>query len=151
MTSAEAAKKVHVSTALVQYWARHGEITKHFPEGKVRNYLVDLDEVRQRSKVTKRQMVVNSMPEHIITVKEAAALLDVSERHIVYYCQMGYIKQYFVFPSKRYYMVDRDDILAQPGLSVDRAKHVHRRAELIRQEREQPRDERGFWKKKEKA
>lgn len=141
VTVKEAAKVVFVTPAMVGYWVRKGKVQRHYTNDSKFFYLVDLDEVRQASKGM--QALIESAPSNLITRKEAAEMLWVSEKEISYYAKMGYITKYHVLGNRYHYLVDRDEVRAQVKLIPQRIEA--RKPRLREHARSQPKDERGWF------
>lgn len=119
VTPTEAAKAVFVTNGMISYWIRKDRVRKHYVvNGNKRNYLVDLDEVKQASKW--KENLSKTLPENLITRQEAAQLLWVGENEISYYARMGYITKHYVLGNKYHYLVDRDEVKAQVKLIPQR-------------------------------
>lgn len=140
VTPTEAANAVFVTKGMISYWIRKNRVQKHYvPNGNKRNYLVDLDEVKQASKW--KEALFETLPENLITRQEAAELLWVGENEISYYARMGYITKHYVLGNKYHYLVDRDEVKAQADLipqRLDARKPVLREFAL-----KQPKDKNG--------
>jgi DNA-binding transcriptional MerR regulator len=141
----EAAEAAYVTGSMICHWVRTDRLVKYPIAGYKNRYEVDLDEVLRVSRVDKFQ---EKCVGNLITPTEAASLLYVGTRMISYYVKRGYIKPHYVFGNNKHYLVDREEILAQPALILERSRHTHRIEELKKQEREQPRDSRGHWAKR---
>jgi DNA-binding transcriptional MerR regulator len=128
VTPKQAASSVFVTRSMIVYWVKKGLVKKHYTEGNNYNYLVDLDEVELASKG--RAGLIDSQPKNLITRQEAADLLWVSEQEISYYATKGYIKRHYVLGNSHHYLVDRDEVLAQPKL-ID--KRVESRKPRLRE------------------
>lgn len=149
VTRKEAAKRIYMSEGILSYWARDGRLTKHRLPGKTRQYLVDLDEVKELASKNKRHLLMKNIPDNLITTLEAGKLLFVTDRQICYYANKGYIKKHYVLGNDRHYLVDKDEVLAQANLIDDRLRHVGRIDELREQATKMKRDSRGWWTKGE--
>jgi hypothetical protein len=114
VTPKEAAKRIFGSVGMIAYWVKKGRVQRHYVLNNKRNYLVDLEEAKKARdwKETLRE----TLPKNLISRKEAADLLWITETEIGYYARMGYIKRYHVFGNDYHYLVDRDEVLAQPKL-----------------------------------
>ena len=141
VTPSEAAKAVFVATSMIGYWVKKGRVQKHYVLNNKRNYLVDLDEVKKAQ--AWKEELKSSLPENLISRKEAADLLWVTETEIGYYARMGYIKKYYVFGNKYHYLVDRDEVKAQPKLIDGRVEA--RNPRLREHALSQKRDDRGWF------
>jgi hypothetical protein len=141
----EASELSYVTTAMVYYWVMNNRLAKHPDPKRPRSYLVDLDEVKRLARTSK----LDERPSpNLISRKEAADLIYVGDRMICYYVKMGYIKAHYVFGNDKHYLVDRDEVLAQPKLVLHRMKHPDRLEELSRQAKEMPRGPGSFWAKR---
>jgi DNA-binding transcriptional MerR regulator len=146
ITPAEAAKLSHVTTPMIGYWIRNGWLKKHpTASGHKRNYLVELDEVRQVAGCTKFELILRGYPDNIILPKEASALLGVGTRMITYYSEMGYITKHYIFGNTKHYAVDKNEIEALASAIDDRIHHVGRIEELREYSKKLKRDSRGWW------
>lgn len=145
VTRKEAAKAIYMSEGILSYWVRKGRLDKHEVSKSGRFYLVDLDQAKKLSKMTKRELLRESIPDNLISTKEAASLLHVTDKQITYYAKKGYIKKHYVLGNDKHYLVDRDEVLAQPELSEERIRHSWRLAELRIQAGTMKRDSRGWW------
>jgi hypothetical protein len=147
VTRKEAAKTIYMSEGILSYWIKQGRLTKHPIPGKSRQYLIDLHEVKSLVGRSKRELLMKETSPDLITTNEAAKLIHVTARQISYYIRMGYIKQHFVLGNKRNYLVNREEVLAQPALVRERLVHSWRLAELRLQAGTMKRDHRGWWTK----
>lgn len=145
LTPYEASKLVYVTPSMISYWVRTHRIARHPIPGTTRRYLVDLDEVQRASKTTKFD---KATPDNLISRKEAAFLLCVGDRMITYYVKMGYITAHYVYGNTKHYLVDKDEVLAQPGLMLDRIKHTARIDEYRERANQQPRSHGSRWSKR---
>jgi DNA-binding transcriptional MerR regulator len=118
VTPNEAARSVFVTRGMIAYWVRRGSVKKHYSFTNQYNYLVDLDEVVLASKG--RSGVINMQPDNLITRQEAADLLWVTAQEITYYVSKGYIKKHYVLGNDYNYLIDKDEVLAQPRLIGER-------------------------------
>ena len=144
MPPKEAAKNTYVTSAMIYYWVRNGRLKKYQVDGLSRNYHVDLDEV---IRVSKTDRFSERPAGNLISRKEAADLIWVGDRMICYYVKMGYITAHYVFGNDKHYLVDRDEVLAQPKLIQERMRHTARLKELSEHAKTLPRDSRGYWTK----
>jgi hypothetical protein len=141
----EASDFAYVTTAMIYHWVSDGRLAKHPDSKRPRSYLVDLNEVKRLARTGK----LDERPAgNLISRKEAADLIYVGDRMICYYVKMGYIKAHYVFGNDKHYLVDRDEVLAQPALVLHRMKHPHRLEELSRQAKEMPRGPGSLWAKR---
>lgn len=145
VTPKEASLAVYVTTGMIAYWIRKGQVKKHYVLNNNRQYLVDLDEVRQAQQFSKVRF--NSQPEkNLVTPKEAAEYLWVGIAEIRYYARKGYIKKHYVLGNDYHYLVDLDEIKAQP---VEMKKRMEGRKPVLRQYAlNHPKDQRGLFVKK---
>lgn len=147
VTRKEAAKTIYMSEGILSYWVREGRLTKHPIPGRNRTYLVNLDEVKELASRNKRDLLMKSIPDNLITTREAGRLLSVTDRQICYYASRGYIAKHYVLGNDRHYLVDRDEVLAQIDLIDDRLRHTHRIDELREQATKMKRGTNGWWVK----
>ena len=145
MRAKEAAKLAYVTPGMVYYWVKDNRLATHPDPKRPRSYLVDLDEVKRLARTTKLE---ERPAANLISRKEAADLIYVGDRMICYYVKMGYIKAHYVLGNDKHYLVDRDEVLAQPALVLYRMKHPHRLEEISRQAKEMPRGPGGHWAKR---
>ena len=145
VTRKEAAKAIFMSEGILTYWARDGRLTKYPVAGKSRQYLVDLYQVKSLAGKSKRELLMKDTSANLITTNEAAKLIHVTPRQISYYIKMGYIKQHFVLGNKRNYLVDREEILAQPALVKERLTHSWELTKTRLQAGTIKRNHRGWW------
>lgn len=141
VTPKEASKEVYVSVSMIRYWVKKGKVKKHYKTENEYFYLVDLDEVKQASKGM--QGLIESAPKNLITRKDAADLLWVTETEISYYASMGYIKRHYVLGNKYNYLVDKDEVKAQVKLIPERIEA--RKPRLREHALSQPKDRRGWF------
>ena len=141
----EAAKAAYVTDSMVCHWVRNGALIKYPIERYKNRYQVDLDEVLRVSKINKFRQ---KRDDDLISRDEAAKLAYVGERMISYYVKMGYVKAHYVFGNNKHYLVDKNEILAQKDLMLDRIKHTARLEELSRQAKEMPRGPGSRWAKR---
>lgn len=149
VTRKEAAKAIYMSEGILSYWARDGRLTKHRIPGKTRQYLVNLDEVKELATKSKRELLMKNIPDNLITTLQASKLLYVTDRQICYYAKQGYIKRHYVLGNDVHYLVDREEVLAQESLIEDRLRHADRIDELREQATKMKRDSRGWWIKED--
>jgi len=149
VTRKEAAKTIYMSVGILSYWLRDGRLTKHPIPGRTREYLVDLDEVKELASKNKRDLLMKNIPANLITTLEAGKLLSVTDRQICYYANRGYIAKHYVLGNDRHYLVDREEVLAQVDLIEDRLRHADRIDELREIATKIKRDSRGWWMKDE--
>ena len=144
VTVREAAETVFVTRQLLDHLLKTGRITKYpnAPKQKYKHF-VDLDEVQEYMAADWKDKKRKSLPENLISRKEAAELLWVKTKQISYYVRHGYIKPHYVFGNDYHYLVDRDEVLAQARLIPERlaARAPRLREAALRQN--QPKDERG--------
>ena len=136
-----------MSVGTLSYWVRDGRLTKYPIEGVKREYLVNLDEVKQLATKSKRGLLMENLPENLITTQLAGELLSVTDRQICYYANRGYITKHYVLGNDRHYLVDKDEVLAQMDLVEDRLRHVGRIDELREQATKMKRSTNGWWVK----
>lgn len=134
VTPREAASELFVTYGMIGYWIRKGRLAKHPTVGK--HYLVDLDEARRAANWNP----LREVPSNLITVNEAADMIGVVPRQISYYTKMGYVKKHYVLGNSFRYLVDAEEVLAQPErirkmLSSDERK-AHLREVASRQKRD---------------
>jgi hypothetical protein len=141
----EAAETAYVTGSMVCHWVRNGQLIKYPIEGYKNRYQVDLDEVLRVSKIDKFR---EKRDDNLISRIEAAKIAYVGDRMISYYVKMGYIKAHYVFGNDKHYLVDRDEVLAQKDLMLDRIRHTARLEELSRQAKEMPRGPGSRWAKR---
>ena len=121
MTTKEAAGIVYVTSAALKYWVNKGKLKKYpSPDGHIRKYLVDLDEVIELYETDWKQKVRQTVPENLISRKEAAQLLWINEKSIGYYVRRGYLKKHYVFDNDYNYLLDRNEVLSQTDLIKER-------------------------------
>ena len=147
MTPKEAATKAYVTYSMVSYWARTSRLIRYPNPNTTRaaSYLVDLAEVKRVARVGK----LDERPAgNLISRNEAGDLLYVGSRVIGYYVKMGYLTPHYVFGNKKHYLVDRDEVLAQPKLMPDRIRHTARITELSEKAKQQPRAQGSRWSKR---
>lgn len=147
VTPTEAASTVYVTRGMIAYWIRKGRLKKHPIQNNKRRYLVDLDEVRQAQEFSRVRF--NSQPENnLVTPKEAAEYLWVGIAEIRYYARMGYIKKHYVLGNDYHYLVDLDEVKAQP---FEMKKRIESRKPILREYAlNHPKDDRGWFIKKDK-
>lgn len=146
MTMSEAAKILYVTPGMIQYWVEQSRIAKYPDPKRPSRYLVDLEEARRASRTNKFNDKTN---DKLVTPTEAAALIGVGTRSISYYVQMGYLTPHYVFENNnKHYLVEREQVLAQPELVKQRLKHTNRLEELSRIGKEMPRSPNGHWAKR---
>ncbi len=145
VTPKEASLAVYVTTGMIAYWIRKGQVKKHYVLNNNRQYLVDLDEVRHAQQFSKVRF--NSQPENnLVTPKEAAEYLWLSIGEIRYYVRKGYIKRHYVLGNDYNYLVDLDEVKAQP---VETKKRMEGRKPVLRQYAlNHPKDQQGLFIKK---
>lgn len=148
VTSQEAANAVYVSHGMIPYWIRKGLVKKHYVLNSKRRYLVDLDEVRAAQEFCRTRF--DSQPEkNLVTPKEAAEYLWVGIAEIRYYARKGYIKKHYVFGNDYHYLVDLDEVKAQPR---EMKKRIAARNPRLREHAlSQPKDSRGWFIKTEQT
>lgn len=139
VTPKEAASRLYVTVGMIAYWIRKGRLTKHPTSG--RNYLVDLDEAERASKW--RENLMAEMPDNLVTPTQAAEMLFVCTREISYYAKKGYIKKHYVLGNKKHYLVDVNEVLAQPDRIAEMYSAEERKDRLRKKAAEQMRDPRG--------
>ena len=142
VTPKEASKAVYVTTGMIAYWIRKGQVKKHYVLDNNWRYLIDLDEVRQAQQFGRVRF--NSQPDrNLVTPKEAADYLWVSISEIRYYARKGYIKKHYVLGNDYHYLVDLDEIKAQPEQMKQR---IENRKPILREYAlKQPKDIRGWF------
>ena len=145
VTPKEAAKAVFVTGGMISYWIRKGLVKKHYVLGHQRQYLVDLDEIKAAQNFCRNRF--SSQPEkNLVTPREAADILWVGVAEIRYYARMGYIKKHYVFGNDYHYLVDLDEVKAQPR---EMKKRMDSRKPVLREYAlKHPKDERGWFVKK---
>ena len=146
LTPTEAAKILYVTPGMIHYWAKKSRITKYPDPQRPTRYLVDLAEAERASKTNKFN---DKTTDNLLTPTKAASLIGVGTRSISYYVQMGYVKPHYVFENNnKHYLVDREEVLAQPALVVERMKHTARLEELSKIGKAMPRSANGHWAKR---
>ena len=143
VTPAEASKTLYVTPGMIHYWVKKARINQYPDPKRPTRYLVDLDEAERASKTNKFN---DKATEELLTPSQAAKLIGVGVRSISYYAQMGYLKRHYVFENNnKHYLVNREEVLAQPALVVERLKHTGRLEELSKQGKAMPREANGHW------
>lgn len=145
VTPKQASLAVYVTTGMIAYWIKKGQVKKHYVLNSNWKYLVDLDEVRAAQDFSRTRF--DSQPDkNLVTPKEAADYLWVGIAEIRYYARMGYIKKHYVFGNDYHYLVDLDEIKAQPEQMKQR---IESRKPVLREHAlRHPKDERGWFTKK---
>ena len=145
VTRKEAAKAIYMSEGIIAYWIKRDRLKKHPLPNNKRNYLVDLDVAKELAQLSKRQLLMRDTDSNLITTKQAAKLIYVTDRQICYYAGMGYIKKHYVLGNDRHYLVDRDEVLAQVDLIPERLRHRDNIDALREKASKMKRDSRGWW------
>jgi DNA-binding transcriptional MerR regulator len=146
VTAKEASKILYVTPDMVHYWATKSRIARYPDPQRPTRYLFDLDEAERASRTNKFN---DKTTDKLITPTEAAKLIGVGVRSISYYVKMGYVSAHYVFENNnKHYLVDREEVLAQPELVVERMKHTSRLEELSKQGKAMPRSANGHWAKR---
>lgn len=142
VTPNEAAKTVYVTRGMIAYWIRKGLAKKHYVLDNKRQYLVDLDEIKAAQEYSRNRF--SSQPEkNLVTPREAADYLWVGIAEIRYYARMGYIKKHYVLGNDYHYLVDLNEIMAQP---TEMKKRMDGRKPILREYAlRHPKDERGWF------
>jgi predicted site-specific integrase-resolvase len=143
VTPLEAANAVFVTREMITYWVKKGRVQRHPIEGTRRNYLVDLDEVKVAGKW--KQNLLASNPD-LLTPTEAGVLIGRTAKTISQYVQDGHIRPHYVLGNGKHYLVDRNEVLAQPKRIHEYMTSEERRANLRRYAKLQPRNGRLFAK-----
>lgn len=107
LTPKEVAKELFVTVGMIHYWIRKGRLKKH-PTSNGYNYLVDLEEARFASNWKKN--VAEANPD-LITKKEAADMLFLTERSVSYHISVGHLKRYYVLGDNRHYLLHKDEVV----------------------------------------
>jgi predicted site-specific integrase-resolvase len=136
VTPREAASELFVSYGMIAYWIRKGRLAKHPTSGK--HYLVDLDEARRAS----RWNALDGLPDNLITPNQAADMIGVVPRQISYYTKMGYVKKHYVLGNSKRYLVDVNEVLAQPERIKQMLSSEERKEHLRKVASRQKRDSR---------
>lgn len=124
----EAAKLFYVTPSMVYYWVKKGRVKKHYldvPAGRWKPYKVSISEI-ESIRGFWREHVAEGYPD-LITRKEAASLINVSLSMITYYARMGYLNRHYVLGNNVHYLVEREQVLAQP----DRIAKMYRDPERL--------------------
>lgn len=145
MTAKEIAEILYLRPAVIHDWAERSRIKRYPDPKRSTRHLFDFEEAERASKTNKFN---DKTTDKLITPTEAAALIGKCKRSIGYYVDRGYIKAHYVFEGNtRNYLVDKDEVLAQRELVVERKKHLGRREELAKQGRNMHRSADGRWAK----
>lgn len=150
MTTQQAAEIVYLTTSALRYWVKRGMLKKYpSPDKYSRRYLIDFDEVEKLFSQDWKERAKENLPKHLIGRREAAKLLWINERSIAYYVRKKHLKKYYVFNNDYNYLLDRDEVLAQPQLYPERmeARKPRLREAAIKQN--QARNENGKFIKKQ--
>ena len=150
MTTQQAADLIYSTRATLRYWVKKGMLKKYpSPDGYSRRYLIDFDEVEKLFSQDWKERARENLPDNLISRKEAAKLLWINERSIAYYVRRKHLKKYYVFGNDYNYLLDRDEVLAQPKLYPERmeARKPRLREAAIKQN--QARNEHGKFIKKQ--
>lgn len=148
VTPAEAAKMFYVSLGMIHYWTKKGRIQKYYTDsrtGRWRQYKVSISEI-ESVRGTWRERLESKYPD-LISRKEAASLIGVSAHMISYYASNGHLTKHYVLGNNREYLVEREQVLAQPSRIAEMYRDPERLANLRRHALKQPRDGRLFIKR----
>jgi DNA-binding transcriptional MerR regulator len=150
MTTQQAADLIYSTRGALRYWVKKGMLKKYpSPDGYSRRYLIDFDEVEKLFSQDWKERARENLPDNLISRKEAAQLLWINERSIGYYVRRGHLKKHYAFGNDYNYLLDRDEVLAQPQLYPERmeARKPRLREAAIKQN--QARNENGKFIKKQ--
>lgn len=128
VTRAEAAKRLHVSTGMVQYWLGIGALKKYpkprqlngpkaeymlkyLGEDCNRNCLVDLDEATLLIPKNAIEKLKSDNPAaNLLTIRETAELTHRSVRTIELYVKQFGLRKYKLHAKSSHYLIDGEEL-----------------------------------------
>lgn len=138
VTQDEAARILHVSRGMIQYWVRKGATrypkprkpgARYAPSTRERlgptcnrNYLLDLEELQLKLFTNAVKNLEQQNPEaHLMTVREAAKRTNRKHETIATYVKKFELKKYFLHEGTSHYLIDGEelaDAMEARGLSL---------------------------------
>lgn len=127
VTQDEAARALHVSRGMIQYWVRKGATRYPKPRkpGAIyapstrerlgptcnRNYLVDLDELELKLFTNAVKNLEQQNPEaNLMTVREAAKLTNRKYETVATYVKKFELKKYYLYKGTSHYLIDGEEL-----------------------------------------
>lgn len=138
---------------LLLHYVRLGRITAHPRGGHYKKlFFVDVDEAREVLNKPFLHHLIKDLPENMVTCKEAAKRLKLSESTIKNYLKKGYIKKHYIEGSDKYFVVDMNELTSNSARvdnrRLDRDKDLARLSKLRSHVSQLERDDKGRFIKK---
>lgn len=118
---AQASEIVHCTPGAILHHVQKGRIKKH-PMGPLykKRYLVDLEEVMETMGQSWMERDRDLSHPNLMTTKEMGAYLHVTPDAVRHYVHKGYVSRHYLPGSDKYYLVDRDEVVAHVKSSTER-------------------------------